>query len=83
MPDSSIAKPAVVFKPKPAVKQVVPYDANKALAAWQKRGYNPGVFFNSTADVTEVPPGMIKRTKLNMKPAGTEEVKESTRSDEG
>jgi anaerobic dimethyl sulfoxide reductase subunit B (iron-sulfur subunit) len=86
MPDSSIAQPAVIFKAQIPKKQIVPYDANKALALWQSRGPNapadaPQVFADSR-DVTDPQPGLIRRNKLVLHAQNNAELLYWTRHDE-
>jgi anaerobic dimethyl sulfoxide reductase subunit B (iron-sulfur subunit) len=82
MPSSATVMPAVVFKPKDAKKQYVPYDANKALLLLAKRDPLPAIY-GSPSDVTDIPEGMVGRSKLVMKPRNTEEQINVTRNDEG
>jgi anaerobic dimethyl sulfoxide reductase subunit B (iron-sulfur subunit) len=83
MPDPSVVKPAVVFKPQLDRKQIVPYDANKALDLWQQRGPNaltgtfPNPFqvvpvdaplvFGNKADVLDPQLGLTGRNRLQLK----------------
>jgi len=82
LPSSSVTKPAVVFKPTDTPKQYVPYDVSKALALLSKRGSLPP-FFSDPSDVTTVPPGVVTRNKLLLKPKGIQELMDTTRHDEG
>jgi anaerobic dimethyl sulfoxide reductase subunit B (iron-sulfur subunit) len=67
MPDPSIAQPAAIFKAHLPRKQIVPYDANKAIALWQKRGPNAGPnappVFQNAADVTDPNTALLLKTK--------------------
>jgi len=83
MPDPSGVKPAVVFKAQLPRKQIVPYDANKALDLWQSRGPNamtglwPNPFevvqpnappvFANKADVTDPQMAITGRNRLVLK----------------
>lgn len=82
MPDPSIAKPAVVFKPATPRKQVVPYDEHHALELLKDRGELPPLY-TSEETVTEMPEGLVSRERLHMKPADTSEVMRYTRNDQG
>ncbi len=85
MPDPSITSPAIIFKPQRAKKEIVPYDANAALQLWQRRdAVTPGLapVFNSASDVTTVPPGLVGRSGLNMKPKTSMEANRLTQNDE-
>ena len=63
MPDPSISQPAAVFKPQLPRKQIVPYDANRALQLWQQRGptadANTPLVFQNAADITNPPSGLV------------------------
>jgi len=82
MPGAGVTKPAVVFKPHAAKRQIIPYDSKKALELLMKREPLPPVFA-SPADVTEIPEGMIARDGLVIKHQSAEELMRRTRSDEG
>ena len=82
LPNSRITKPAVVFKPHAIKKQVVPYNAKKALELMMRRDPLPPVF-NSIFDVTEIPKGMVGRDELVIKHKSAEELMRHTRCDEG
>ena len=86
MPDPAISTPAVIFKAQIPKQQVVPYDASRALALWQSRGPNapadaPPVFAN-TSDVTNPPPGLVRRNQLVLHPKNNDELLYHTRHDE-
>jgi hypothetical protein len=86
LPDGEITRPAVVFKPRDDKKQLVPWDAERALALWQQRGpFAPGDLpptFTSRDDVVNPPPGLRGRDRLNLKPGGVEDLMQATRNDE-
>jgi anaerobic dimethyl sulfoxide reductase subunit B (iron-sulfur subunit) len=85
MPSPDVVKPAVVFKPQRAPKQIVPYDANRALELLAKRDADtPGLapVFNSPSDVTNIPAGIVGRDRLNMKPKNSAEAMYWTKNDE-
>ena len=86
MPDPNIAKPAAVFKKQLDRKQIVPYNADKALDLWQGRGPNappdaPQVF-TTKQDVTNPPDGLIRRNKLVLKAKNIQEMLYWTTHDE-
>jgi anaerobic dimethyl sulfoxide reductase subunit B (iron-sulfur subunit) len=85
MPSSTTALPAVVFKPHAAKKQLVTYNVDKALDLLGKRDavvpLSP--LYNTKADATEIPPGLVARVKLNMKPKNVAEALKTTQHDEG
>ena len=70
MPRDSITRPAVVFKPSAAKRQVISWDSDKALGLWQKRETQdeplPDVFAGKS-DVADVPEDIIGRNKLVLK----------------
>jgi len=78
--------PSVVFKPQDPKKQILPYDAKKALNLWQKRcpdnGENLPDIFRNPEDVIEETPGAMGRNKLVLKPKNTEELMFYTTDDE-
>jgi anaerobic dimethyl sulfoxide reductase subunit B (iron-sulfur subunit) len=86
MPDPSIAQPAAVFKKSLPKKQIVPYDANKALDLWQQRGPNamPGMplIFQNKGDVTDPQDALLLKNKLKLKFKNNEEMLFYTRMDE-
>ena len=67
MPKGTITKPAAVFKPADARKQVVPWDPGKALELWQKSSTEGGRpladLFQAMEDVTEAPTGIVGRRR--------------------
>jgi len=86
MPDPTETKPSIVFKPLPASKkQLIPYNVDEALTVFAKReGYGnvlPPVFTSKT-DVTDVPEGLVGRSKLIMKPKNLEELMRVTKVDD-
>lgn len=82
MPAGRITRPAVVFKPHAAKRQLVPYNRERALELLMRRDPLPPVF-TSPADVTEIPPGMIARSELTIKHKSAAELMRRTRNDEG
>jgi len=82
LPDSRTTIPAVVFKPQAVKKQVVPYDAQKALKLMMRRDPLPPVF-NSISDVTEIPEGTVGRDKFVIKHKSAADLMRYTRCDEG
>jgi len=97
MPDPTTVKPSVVFKPNPGpVNKLVPYDPNRALQLLAKRDPQPPFWepdklgmqpipplYNTAADVTDVPEGVIRRNKLVLKPNNVDEHMYYTQHDEG
>ena len=78
MPRDSITRPAVVFKPADPKKQVIPWDAERALELWQKRQPHadeplPDIF-TKKSDVTQVPEDIVGRNRLVLKAKSTEEL---------
>lgn len=86
LPSGDITRPAAVFKPREDKKQLIPWDADKALALWQRRGpLAPADLpptFTSRDDVVNPPPGLRGRDQLNLKPSTVAELMEATRNDE-
>ena len=82
MPSSQATKPAVLVKPHTGKRQLVPYNAERALELLMKRDPLPPVYV-SPADVTEIPEGMIGRGELVIKHGSAEDLMRHTRNDEG
>lgn len=82
MPSSQTTKPSVVFKPITAKRQLVPYNAERALELLMRRDPLPPLFA-SPADVTEVPAWTIGRGELVIKHPSVEDLMHRTRNDEG
>ena len=83
MPDPSTTNPSIVFKPRDAKKQLVPYDSAKVLALAQQRigvSGNPlPNLFNSTTDVTDVSdPTLVTHSQLKMKASNVDEAIKTT-----
>ena len=78
--------PSVVFKPEDPKKQIVPWDADKALALWQKRHADSGEplpdVFEKSEDVTSVKDEVYLRNRLVLKPKNSEETMNYTTDDE-
>jgi anaerobic dimethyl sulfoxide reductase subunit B (iron-sulfur subunit) len=86
MPKDSITRPAVIFKPSDAKRQVIPWDHDRALELWAKRETSSGEplpdLFNSKSDVTEAPREIVGRNKLVLKARNAEELRYYTTDDE-
>jgi anaerobic dimethyl sulfoxide reductase subunit B len=85
-PQQGVTMPSAVIKPEDAKKQVVPWDAKKVLALWQKRHPDDGEalpdVFEDMEDVLKVPEGTYLRGKLHLKPKNREEMMKYTTDDE-
>jgi anaerobic dimethyl sulfoxide reductase subunit B (iron-sulfur subunit) len=86
MPDPTISNPAVVFKPHEAAKkQIVPYDANKALQLMATRDAGPAgplpALYSTPTDATD-PAGLIRKTKPIFHATNVAEFLDSSRTDE-
>lgn len=81
MPSSTIVSPAVVFKPLAEKKQLVPYDANRALTLMGARQspMPPLYTSNTVATTTE---GLVSRNRLVLKPNSTSELVKQTLNDD-
>lgn len=86
LPKDRITRPAVIFKPPDPKKKVLPWNAHKALALWQKRDTAQGQklpdLFLEKNQITEVPQKIIGRHKLVLKPKTTSELMYYTTDDE-
>ncbi len=82
LPDGKEVKPAVVFKVKPDKRQVVPYDASRALQLLgQRRSGLPNVY-DTASDVASDLPGRIAKTSPLLKPESTSKLMAATMNDE-
>lgn len=86
LPSPDIARPAGIFKPRQGKKGLIPYDPDKALDLWQRRGpYAPRDLppvFRSKSDVKELIPGLVGRDRLVLMPRNNEELTYYTQDDE-
>lgn len=84
LPRDTITRPAIVFKPHIAKKQLIPYNEDKAFELLGNRDAFAELppFYLSKDDVTCVPPGLVGRDRLNLKPKSVEERKRSMQHDE-
>jgi anaerobic dimethyl sulfoxide reductase subunit B (iron-sulfur subunit) len=86
MPRNSITRPAAIFKPIDAKKQIIPWDWKRALELWQKRHPDgdetlPDIFAG-ISDVSQAPDDIIGRNKLVLKAKSSEELMFHTTDDE-
>ena len=82
LPDSTTTGPSVVFIAHAPKRQLVKYDAERALKLLARRDPLPPLFDN-ISDVTDIPAGIVGRSKLVIKHKSVEELMECTRNDEG
>jgi len=84
MPDPSTTNPSIVFKPHDTKKQLITYDANKAVTLFGKRDAVAPLtpLYTNPADATSIPPGLVARTTLNMKPKSIAEHLQLTQHDD-
>jgi anaerobic dimethyl sulfoxide reductase subunit B len=86
MPQDSIARPSVVFKPADARIAVVPWDSSRALKLWRKRQPHQGEplpdIFTAASDVTGAPGEIVGRNRLVLKAKTSEELKYYTTDNE-
>ncbi len=84
LPSHTITRPSIVFKPHIAKKQLVRYNQDKALELLMSREVFTQLppLYLSKSDVTHVPPGLVGRGRLNLKPKTVEEAKRVMRHDE-
>ncbi len=78
--------PSVVFKREDPKKQIIPYDAKRALELWQKRHPENGEslpdVFAAPEDIMNVPDSVYGRNRLVLKPCDSEELLFFTTDDE-
>jgi len=82
LPDPSATQPSVVFKPVLAPVNYVPYDQTRALQLLGLRGNLPPTY-TSPSSVTTVPPNIVGRDHLVLKPSGVNDPTDSAVHDEG
>ena len=82
LPEGDQTRPAVVFKPHATKRELVPYDAERAVTLLAKRQDLPGLY-NTLSDVLEIPEGLVGRSNLRFKHSSSEDLMERTRNDEG
>lgn len=81
MPDPSTTNPSVVFKPKDARTQIITLDSSEVISLMGSRGDLPAVYTDSTS-VTNITPGLVGRSELNMKASSTEDLMSATSNDD-
>ncbi|MDP2917517.1 MAG: FAD-dependent oxidoreductase [Dehalococcoidia bacterium] len=81
-----ITIPSVVFRPVDPKREIVPWDAQKALELWQKRHPDSGEalpdIFTDISEVTRDASDIMGRKELKLKPRSTEEMMFCTTDDE-
>jgi anaerobic dimethyl sulfoxide reductase subunit B len=86
MPEDSITRPAVVFKPAAPKMPVLPWDPSKALHLWQKRQPTQGEplpdIFSTESEVTRAPLDIVGRNRLVLKAKNNAELKYYTTDNE-
>jgi anaerobic dimethyl sulfoxide reductase subunit B (iron-sulfur subunit) len=82
LPDSRVTRPGVVFQARREKRRIVPYDSQKALRLLMRRDPLPAIF-SSPSKVTEIPEGLVGRSRLAIKHASAEDLLRCTRNDEG
>jgi hypothetical protein len=86
LPPDSIASPAVIYKPVQPKKQIVRWDAGKALNLWQNSHPHGGErlpdVFEKISDVTAGHSGIVGRNRLVLKAKNVEEYMYYTTDDD-
>jgi anaerobic dimethyl sulfoxide reductase subunit B (iron-sulfur subunit) len=80
LPDSSITKPAIIFRAHEERRKVLAYPVQKALELLAERGELPRIYSSGT-DVTDVE-GFVQTNELHLKTETAEEALYFTRADE-
>lgn len=78
MPDPSTTKPNFIVKENVPKKQLIPYDAEKALELMRQRG-DLGTVFESPEDVKNFDPTLVRKTELKMKHDSVQELYEASK----
>jgi anaerobic dimethyl sulfoxide reductase subunit B (iron-sulfur subunit) len=86
LPAGEGTQPAVVFKARNGKKELIPYDATRALELWQQRGpFAPEGLpptFTSAEAVLNPPEGLVGRSKLVLKPNTVADLMAATVDDD-
>lgn len=82
MPDPTTVQPSIVFKPKSAKPQIVPYDTTRALTLNGQRGSTLPPLYTDPSVVTSIPPGVVGRSSLVLKHATVEDLMRATQNDD-
>ena len=84
MPSPDTTRPSIVFKAHLPKKQLIPYDVNKAVALFGKRDAITKLspLYTDPSAATDIPPGLVARQKLNMKPKDIAEHIKLTQHDD-
>ncbi len=82
MPDPSTVQPSVVFKIRNTHQQIVDLPFDRVLSLMAGRDPLPSVY-QAPSDATTVSPGLVGRTKLNMKAASSSDLMRATSNDDG
>ena len=86
MPSSKIARPAVVFKASQDKRNIIPWDARKALALWKKRvsteEANLPDIYDEAEDLMRPESGLVRRNRLVLKSKKEEELMYCTTDDD-
>jgi anaerobic dimethyl sulfoxide reductase subunit B (iron-sulfur subunit) len=84
LPRDTITRPAVIFKPHVSKKRLVPYFEDKALELLGNRAVFAQLppLYLSKGDAVDVPPGLVGRDRLNLKPKLVAEAIRAMQHDE-
>ncbi len=82
LPEPGITQPSALFRSRRKKRQLIPYNAEKALSLFMRRDPLPAVF-STLSDVTDIPAGLVGRGELVLKHTSAEEMLHLTRNDEG
>jgi len=86
MPSGTLSHPSIVLKPSQPKSQIIPWNAEKALELWKRRGpYLPEdsqPIFESVQDVTQIPSGVVGKNRLILKPKNRDELMYYTTDDD-
>jgi anaerobic dimethyl sulfoxide reductase subunit B (iron-sulfur subunit) len=78
MPPGNLTRPSVVFKAPQPKRQIIPWEADKALNLWRDRGPHAPLgaspLFGTKEDLTAVPRRTIRRDRLVLKAKSLEEL---------
>ena len=86
MPSGDLTRPSVVFRPAQPKRQILPWDPDKTLSLWKKRGpeapQNVPDLLKEVSDLIHIPPGTIGRDRLVLKAKNVEEFMYFTTDDD-
>ena len=86
MPSADLTLPSIVFNSSQPKRQIVTWNAERALQLWRNRGpyvpENSRPLFDNVEDVTGIPSGMVGKNRLVLKAKNRDELMYYTTDDD-